>query len=92
MCMVAGNLALSGVLIYKLYQTAAKFTELENALGALFHSLFEKLEKFEKIMPESDPISPIMQIIQGMVDNNTSKDRDDGGQFVKARIIEPKKE
>jgi len=89
---VAWNCALLGFLIYQLHRSTAKFTDLENALGSLFHNLFEKLQKFEEVMPDLEPANPLMAIIQGMIEKQPIKDRDDDGQFVKARIIEPKKE
>ena len=86
---VAGNSAVLAVLCYQIYRTTVKLTEMEMALGGLFQGLFEKLARFEEIVPDLDPPNPLFGILQQMMDNSTTKGRDDTGRFVQAEIIEP---
>ena len=86
---VAGNGCLLGWLIYQFHRSTERFSDLESQLGGLFHALFEKLEKFEQLAPDMEPPNPLFGLIQSMMENNTTKDRDDSGQFVRAEIIPP---
>lgn len=86
---IAGNGCLLGWLIYQFHRSTERFSDLENQLGGLFHALFEKLEKFEGIVPDMEPPNPLFGLIQSMINNDTTKGRDDSGQFVRAEIIPP---
>jgi len=86
---IAGNGCLLGWLIYQFHRSTKRMNDLESQLGGLFQALFEKLERFEKMAPDMEPPNPLFGLIQSMMENNTTKDRDDSGRFVQAEIIPP---
>ena len=86
---IAGNSLLLSFIVWQLIRSAAKITEMEQALGGLFQGLFQKLERFEELVPEMEPANPLVGILQQMMANSSTKGRDDAGQFVRAEIIEP---
>ena len=86
---IAGNCGLLGFMIYQFHRSTKRMTDLEQQLGGLFHALCERLEKFEKMAPDMEPPNPLVGLIQSMMESNTTKDRDDSGQFVRAEIIPP---
>ena len=86
---IAGNGCLLGWLIYQFHRSTKRFTELEQQLGGLFHALFERLEKFEQLAPDLEPPNPLFGLLQSMIQENTTKGRDDVGRFVQAEIIPP---
>ena len=90
LAVVAGNSLILSFIVYQMIRTTNRLTEMENALGGLFQGLFEKLNKFEELVPDLEPANPLVGILQQMMNNNTTKGRDDAGQFVRAEIIEPK--
>ena len=87
---VAGNSLILSFISYHIYRTSVKLNEMELALGGLFQGLFEKLEKFEDLAPGFEPANPLLGILAQMMENSTTKGRDDSGRFVQAEIIEPK--
>lgn len=89
MAVVAGNSLILSWIAYQLYRTTVKLNEMEMALGGLFQGLFEKLEEFRELAPDLEAPNPLFSILQGMIENSTTKGRDDTGRFVQAEIIEP---
>ena len=90
MAVVAGNSLILSFLAYQIYRITTKISEMELALGGLFQGLFEKPSRFEELVPEIEPPNPLHLLFQQMMDNSSTKGRDDSGQFVRAEIIEPK--
>ncbi len=90
MAAVAGNSLILSFLAYQIYRTTTKLHEMEHALGGLFQGLFEKLSRFEELVPEIEPPNPLHLILQQMMESSSTKGRDDAGRFVQAEIIEPK--
>lgn len=86
---IAGNGCLLAWLVYRIHRSTERMTDLENQLGGLFHALFEKLEKFEELAPGMEPPNPLLGIIQSMINDGTTKGRDDSGRFVQAEVIPP---
>ncbi len=89
MAVVAGNSLILSWITYQLYRTTVKLNEMEMALGGLFQGLFERLERFEELAPDLEAPNPLFSILQGMIENSTTKGRDESGRFVQAEIIEP---
>jgi len=90
LAVVAGNSLLLGFIAFQIYRTTIKLKEMEMALGGLFQGLFERLEKFEELAPDLEAPNPLFQILQGMIENRDTKDRDDSGQFRAPIVIDAK--
>ncbi len=73
----------------QLNEAAAEVEELKADLGGVFNVFMTKLEKFEELVPDIEPANPFLGIIQSIMENQTPKDRDGSGQFVRAEVIHP---
>jgi hypothetical protein len=86
------NSCFLAALLYQIRQITdleSDIQEFKEELGGVFGMLFEKLSKFEEIMPGIEPPNPLLGIIKQMMENSTPIDRSPAGQFVRAEVIPP---
>ena len=86
------NSCLLAAFLYQIRQITDLDSEIQDfkaELGGVFNLLFEKLSKFEEIMPGIEPPNPLLGIIKQMMENSTPIDRSGSGQFVRAEVIQP---
>jgi len=73
----------------QLNDASAEIEDLKADLGGVFNVFMTKLEKFEGLVPEIEAPNPFLGFLQSMVENQTPKDREPSGQFVRAEVIHP---
>jgi len=73
----------------QLNDASAEIEDLKNDLGGVFNVFMTKLEKFEGLVPDIEPPNPFVGFLQSMMENQTPKDREASGQFVRAEVIHP---
>ena len=90
------NAVLMAAILYKIHQINAEFSliseeseSLKAELGGVFNVFMNKLDKFEQMVPDIEPANPFLGILQSMMENQTPKDREPSGQFIRAQVIEP---
>ena len=86
------NSCFLAALLYQIRQITdleSDIQEFKEELGGVFGMLFEKLSKFEEIMPGIEPPNPLLGLIKTMMENSTHIDRSESGQFVRAEVIQP---
>lgn len=73
----------------QLNDASAEIEDLKADLGGVFNVFMNKLEKFEDLVPQIEAPNPLFGLLRDLVDNQTPKDRDGAGQFVRAEVIHP---
>ena len=90
---VLNGVALAGMtaILFMLYRITTQIQSFDAAMGGIFQNLFEKLEN-TPLNPDYEPENPIQTIIASFLQQKMSEssiNRDDSGQFVRAEVIPP---
>ncbi len=73
----------------QLNDASAEVVDLKTDLGGVFNVFMTKLEKFEELVPEIEAPNPLFGLVRDLMANQTPKDRDGSGQFIRAEVIPP---